>query len=336
MNAAGKFVIRHEPLHLPDAHELLLEINACGICGSDKAIYRGDPRHNEMILGHEVIGIIKEIGPDSYSHWERNDIVAVKSSLPCRNCRNCLNHREEHCFRPRNCTIGGFSDYICIHEDYVVPFSKKQIESEYILAEPLSVALSLVRESLMIRGDTVLVSGSGAIGLLAAWFLKQDEVEVTLLTHNPDRFSGIWLKERRIQSLSYEELGGHPGKNRKWNTIIATSAYDTICGLPDHLCAGGHLVFNGFNGKYHSYHALDLSAIHRNCQSIKGVFSRPQIYMEEAVTIVKEKGTALKSMITHKYRLSEINEAFKFATAPADDAIKIIVLCCENSLNIYR
>jgi len=85
--------------------EALIRIEACGICGSDIAMYEADPSHGgasmefPVIRGHEPVGVIEEIGPvmARRHHLEVGDRVAVDPFLRCGSCRFCLAGRGELC-----------------------------------------------------------------------------------------------------------------------------------------------------------------------------------------------------------------------------------------------
>jgi len=122
----------------------------------------------------------------------------------------------------------------------------------------------------------------------------------------------------------WDELDQYP---ESYDALIVTTPYCTISQLVQLLRKGARLIFNGFDGNINSFHRLNLSLIHRMCITLKGVYSRPQIYMEKAVKMLKNNITDLDGIITHYFTIDNINKAFEIATVSFRfrDSIKVVI-----------
>ena len=159
----------------------LLRVEACGICGSDVEQYKGSmgTRGLPMIPGHEPLGIIEEIAPETAVRWgvSVGDRVAVEILIPCRSCDLCLAGRYMSCrnrfgshggSNPRGLgPWGGFSEYIHLHPNSILHKVGRDIPAEVaVMFNPLGAG---VRWACHLGGvglgSTVLILGCGQRGL---------------------------------------------------------------------------------------------------------------------------------------------------------------------------
>ena len=178
-------------------HDALLEVAATGLCGSDLASYLGEKKHGgPVILGHEVVGRIAEIGSAAAELWGvgAGDRVAVEEAIPCMSCPLCRSGDQRLCARSgirygytsvdtAPSLWGGFAQYMYLHprtQLHPVPDSvSDELATLYI---PLSNGLAWMRDAADVRpGERVAVFGPGQHGLasaLAAQRLGAGEVVV--------------------------------------------------------------------------------------------------------------------------------------------------------------
>ncbi|MFC1947814.1 zinc-dependent dehydrogenase [Chloroflexota bacterium] len=163
--------VRVEEMPVPDigADELLVRIEACGICGSDvMEWYRID--RAPLILGHEVGGQVVEVG-SGVTQYRAGDRVTIAHHVPCNTCKYCLSGHHTMCdtLRTTNFYPGGLSEFVRLPKIvvdrgvFVIPDSMSYSEATFV--EPLACVLRGLRKTGMKQGDTVLVVGSGIAGL---------------------------------------------------------------------------------------------------------------------------------------------------------------------------
>ena len=165
--------VRIEEMPIPQIGfgELLVRVEACGICGSDvMEWYRLD--RAPLVLGHEIAGEIVKVG-DGVERYKEGERVSAAHHVPCNTCRYCLSGHHTVCdtLRRTNFDPGGFAEYIrlpAINVDrgvFLLPDEVSDEEATFI--EPLACVLRGQRLAHMSPGDSVLVIGSGiAINIL--------------------------------------------------------------------------------------------------------------------------------------------------------------------------
>ncbi len=150
--------------------ELLVRIEASGICGSDvMEWYR--IKKAPLVLGHEIAGEIVEAG-EGVERYGIGDRVAASHHVPCNTCHYCLSDRHTMCDTLRSTTFepGGFAEYVrlpAINVDRgVYPLPDEVSYEEGTFVEPLACVLRAQRIARLKPGQSVLVVGSGMTGLL--------------------------------------------------------------------------------------------------------------------------------------------------------------------------
>jgi L-iditol 2-dehydrogenase len=188
--------VEDKPVPEPGAKEVLVEIKAVGVCGSDVHYYEEGRIgsfvvEEPLILGHEAMGTIVGLGEDVTKH-EVGERVALEPGVPDMTCRECRAGRYNLCPNVRFFATppidGAFTNYVAIHEDFAFTLPDNLSDNAGALMEPLSVGIWSCRKAGVEAGDHVLVSGAGPIGLLAMQVaLAQGATEVTITDVAPER-----------------------------------------------------------------------------------------------------------------------------------------------------
>ena len=159
-----------EPKHRPGS--ALVRVHFCGICGSDLPRF-GDAGsyHYPIILGHEFTGVV-----ESSELWEKGARVAVLPIMPCGSCAGCRKLGPFHCEKyeflgSRN--DGGMAQLCLVPDQNLLRLPGDAGLREGTLAEPLAVALHVLRASKFKFGMSAAVVGAGTIGLLIALWLRE-------------------------------------------------------------------------------------------------------------------------------------------------------------------
>jgi L-iditol 2-dehydrogenase len=184
------------PVPEPGPKEVLVEIKAVGVCGSDVHYYEEGRIgsfvvEEPLILGHESMGTIVALGEEVTNH-EVGERVTLEPGVPDGTCRECRAGRYNLCpnvqFFATPPVNGAFTNYVNIHEDFAFALPDGLSDNAGALMEPLSVGIWACRKAKVEAGDHVLVSGAGPIGLLAMQVaLAQGATEVTITDVAPQR-----------------------------------------------------------------------------------------------------------------------------------------------------
>ena len=182
------------PRPVPAANEVLLQVAACGICGSDVHGYDGSSgrRIPPIIMGHEAAGTIAAVGSDVVQ-WKIGDRVTFDSTLYCGRCSFCLRGEVNLCEDRQvfgvSCTDyrrnGAFADYLAVPQRVLYRLPAGLPFEQAAMIEAVSVALHAVAVSDFRVGETALVIGAGMIGTLVIQALRVAGASNTLAA-DPD------------------------------------------------------------------------------------------------------------------------------------------------------
>ena len=167
----GQHEIEVKELTIPKlkSDELLVHVDACGVCGTDFHIYEGNaPAKIPVVLGHEYTGVILDIG-SRFDKLKIGDKIAINPNIHCGYCEFCRKGKINLCSNLKALGItlnGGMSQLsiVPVTQAYLLPndfpFSKS------VFAEPVSCCIHGINQADIIPGEKVIIIGAGTIGLI--------------------------------------------------------------------------------------------------------------------------------------------------------------------------
>lgn len=177
----NRLEIREVPEPEPAADEVLVEVKACGICGSDVHGMDGSTgrRRPPIIMGHEASGVIARVGPEVRG-WSPGDRVTFDSTISCGRCRFCSAGFMNLCDHRRVLGVsceeyrrdGAFAERVAVPQQILYRLPEGLGFHRAAVAEPLSIAAHAVHRTRIRLADTAVVVGAGMIGLLALQLLR--------------------------------------------------------------------------------------------------------------------------------------------------------------------
>jgi L-iditol 2-dehydrogenase len=163
------------PSPTPGPDELLIQVSACGICGSDVHGYDGSTgrRIPPIVMGHEASGVVASVGAE-VRDFAPGDRVTFDSTVFCGKCEYCLKDEVNLCNQRQvigvSCTeyrrAGAFAEFLTVPARIAYRLPESFSFEKAAMLEAVSVALHGVAVTEMKGGETVLVIGAGMIGLL--------------------------------------------------------------------------------------------------------------------------------------------------------------------------
>ncbi|CAG8283181.1 unnamed protein product [Penicillium salamii] len=162
--------------NLEDPNDVIVRIRFIGVCGSDVHFWRHGGIQTAvtepLVMGHEASGIIASVGT-AVTSVKVGDRVAIEPGHPCRRCQACKNGRYNLCPDVRFAAAppnvhGILTKFWKVPSDFVYKINDNASLEEAVLIEPLAVAVHATRLAKVKPGQTVIVTGSGTIGLLCA------------------------------------------------------------------------------------------------------------------------------------------------------------------------
>jgi L-iditol 2-dehydrogenase len=323
----------------PGRGEVLLRVTAAGICGSDLHSYAhariGDTLVSApLVLGHEFAGVVEQCGKDAFAGDGRpigaGFRVAVDPATPCLKCDMCLRGDTHICRALHFC--GLYPDDGCFREFLVAPARScfilpGDIDDEGgAMLEPLGVAMHAVARSRIMRGDTVALFGAGPIGLLILQLARHaGAASVFVVEPLPWRLSlavrlGGIAVDPFVDPVAFvmENTEGR-GVDVAVEAAWADASVQNAAGV---TAPGGRVVLVGIPGNDRL--ALDHSTARR--KELTLLFSRRmKDTYPSAIRLVREKRADTRCLVTHRYPLERLPEAFALNAAYRDGVVKVIV-----------
>jgi (R,R)-butanediol dehydrogenase/meso-butanediol dehydrogenase/diacetyl reductase len=152
----------------------VVEIERCGICGTDVAAFRSGEPYMPFLSGHEWCGTVAEVG-SGVAHLAAGDRVVIGSPPACGQCAECRAGHVQRCARildlgpnvsPPYPPHGGYAPRIAVDASRLITLPSELPADAAAMIEPATVALHAVRRSPLRLGDSVVIQGAGPIGLL--------------------------------------------------------------------------------------------------------------------------------------------------------------------------
>ena len=302
-----------------DEEACIIKIKAAGVCGSDiSRVFKDGTYSFPLIPGHEFAGEIVSTGKNC--PYNSGQIVSVYPLLPCRKCTSCQMKRFQQCdnynYFGSRCD-GGFAEYIKVPYWNIVPAPAGVSALEAALCEPASVAQHGMRNVQVSDGDSVLIFGAGAIGLLMAqWAFIMGATSVVMADISNDKLNAgkaIIPNAEFINSLEnpLEEIL----KDRKFSVSVEGTGVPAIYQQVIKFAAkNGRILFLGNPAKDVTIERSTVSQLLRKEITIHGTWnSTLEPYNEWAATLqaIADGKLNVKLMITHKYKLAQTLQALQ-------------------------
>ena len=321
-NLHGVNDLRIEKVEIPMCgdDEVLVKIKRCGICGSDigRVFYDGT-YHFPTIPGHEFSG---EVVFDKTGVMTGKR-VAVFPLLPCFECEMCKNEKYVLCRdydyygSRRN---GGYAEYIAVKRFNVVELPDNITYEEGAMCEPASVARNAASRLGIKKGDTVLISGAGTIGLIAAqWAIAFGASKIMFVETDNDKlkFCEKMGYEKYTEDKKIDAAIEGPGAGDALTTIInAVKPFGTVVlmGNPPKDMVLGKKVYQ---------------SILRKELSLKGIWNSRYSLLEndwlESVKAMSEGRINVKPLISHIFGLSECKSALELMKDKKEFYCKVMI-----------
>lgn len=176
LHGIGDLRLEEVPCPRPDSGEVLVQVKAAGICGSDiPRIYQTGTYHFPTIPGHEFAGVVEEVGETVDPAW-KGKRVGIFPLIPCYTCGPCQAGKYEMCRHYGylgSRQDGGFAEYVSVPEKNLIELPEKVSYGEAAMLEPMAVAVHAMRKAAPSEGESMVVCGLGTIGLFLLMFLRE-------------------------------------------------------------------------------------------------------------------------------------------------------------------
>jgi L-iditol 2-dehydrogenase len=315
--------------------DILVQMQACGICGSDLEKVFGQYGQPSMRLGHEPSGIILDVGSD-VTEFKKGDRVFTHHHVPCYDCHFCNHGNETMCqkYSETNLSPCGLS------EEYVVPawnvshggvlkISDSLSYEEAAMIEPLACCVRAWSKFSYQKGDSTAIFGVGPTGMMhvmlacAKKFSKifcfdvnNFRLDFAKKFHITDSISS--MDENRKQKI----LDNTDGQGVDV-AIVATSSLKALGDAIDMTRKGGVVMMFGVPSKGAKLD-LDMSKIYSKEITLVTSYAASDSDTKAALHLIESSQIDVKQLITHTYSISDTQKAFDHART-GENAMKIII-----------
>ena len=315
--------------------DILVQMQACGICGSDLEKVFGQYGQPSMRLGHEPSGIILDVGSD-VTEFKKGDRVFTHHHVPCYDCNFCNHGNETMCqkYSETNLSPCGLS------EEYVVPawnvshggvlkISDSLSYEEAAMIEPLACCVRAWSKFSYREGDSTAIFGVGPTGMMHVMLARAKKFS-KIFCFDVNNFRLDFAKKFHItDSISSMD------ENRKQkildNTdgqgvdvaIVATSSLKALDDAIDVTRKGGVVMMFGVPSKGAKLD-LDMSKIYSKEITLVTSYAASDSDTKAALHLIESSQIDVKQLITHTYSISDTQKAFDHART-GENAMKIII-----------
>jgi L-iditol 2-dehydrogenase len=342
LKSPGNLTIENVEVPVPGPGEVLLKVDACALCGTDKRVLAGEKPVSVPIIGHEIAGTVSAVGPGVASSIKVGQRYAVQTVIGCGDCPMCAISRENLCEKGFTAIgyayNGGFSEFmvmpkVAVDQGCLIALPADMDAETGTLLEPLSCGINGLRFIPLENMRHVVVIGAGVIGVLNGLIARaRGAKRVSIFNRSQEKLDVIkklglpfddlvnmsvtdpeaWIKENTqgrgvncvIVSASVKSLGS---RGMKW------------------LARDGHLSLFAGMPKSDATEPLDLNLIHYQELHIHGANSSVQRDYMEAMQFLHSGKINGKSLITHRFPLKEFAQAVKAQNDPGSGSLKVII-----------
>lgn len=323
-----------QPLPLPAAGDVLVRVEAVGVCGSDLELLRGtrDPAFCRfpVVPGHEFAGEVVEASPDD-PRLRPGTRVVVEGHHFCRYCTACRAGRTHLCAHYDEYGFtrdGGYREVVAARADLCHPLTRVDT-ARAALSEPTACALHAVERSDITPASRVVVIGAGPIGLLAAAcaaaraparLLVADVRDTTLdVARTLGATDTVCAPASALAGAIADLLGGAP------DVVIEAAGHPLAQGAAAEVLArGGRLTILGLAGSERTVPFNFDPLVFRDAR-LEAVFAYPSAVFRRAVRLIDDGVIDPAPLITHRFPLSRAGEALSLLEGRTEPAIKVLL-----------
>lgn len=327
------FDVQEVPIPVPGDYEVLIQMKAAGICGSDHHLYHGANPNSTYprIPGHENAGIIAQVGP-KVTKVKVGDRVVVDLIITCGTCYQCRIGRENVCENVKvrgSSTDGGLREFFTAPEDDVHVFPDSIPFEEAALIEPFAIGAHCTARGRLVPDDIVFILGTGTIGSTILQTCKAMGCTVICSDINEDT-----LERAKKYKADFTINSKHENVVQRVQEITdgkgVTIAFDSAC-FPGSLTSlfepglvrnAGRIVSLGFTTQPEAIsqamldiRELDLIGSRMSCYQFKPTIQR---FADQVFN--------LEGMATTFIKLNDIARVFDYMDHPDPSVKKMVVI----------
>jgi len=332
-----------EKVNMPEVsgNEVLVEVKACGICGSDiPRIFKTGAHVHPLIPGHEFAGEVVALGDAADEKW-LGKRVGIFPLIPCEECGPCKNKQFEMC---RNYSYlgsrrdGGFAEYVAVPQENLIELPQEVSFEAAAMLEPMAVAVHAMRGIGVEVSDSVVICGMGTIGLLLLMFLRESGIKNVFVIGNKESqkrmaaVAGICEEDFcDTRFCNCEEWLSEKTEGRGVDVFFeCVGKNETVLQAVNTTKPGGKIMLVG---NPYSDMVLEKQVywkILRNQLTMKGTWNSSFTHEETddwyyVLQRLQERKVTPEKLISHRFPMEELVKGLEIMRDKKEDYVKIIV-----------
>jgi len=330
LEGVKNLVVKEIPTPAPINDMALIKVKACGICMTDYKAYSGERKNVTFptVCGHEFSGVIEQVG-DNVRFFKPKDEIIASPVSNCGICKECRKGLAQYC--KNGAVIGGdgmdkiidgaFAEYVLVPENSLYHKPKNINFGAAALAEPLAGSYKGMIEysELKIAEDLVII-GAGGMGLLASMIAERAGADIADWRLEFSKKCGAThvINSQKTDAIKavYEILPDGP------DIVFEAAGPLSAAQLAFDLCRRGTRV-NEFGVTTEGTIAISPADVHWKETRVDASFSVYPRVMQRSIRLMEKGFVDPNKIITHKFKLDDINEAMSTMKTP--ERVKIII-----------
>lgn len=328
-----KFEMRQIPFRPLACGEVLVKVEACGICGTDVHIYHGSKGsaevHPPVILGHEFAGRVADVG-SGVDRVTVGDHITVDPNIYCGRCRYCQIGKKQMCEDLHAIGVtrdGGFADYCYVPQTQCHRLAPSIPFRWGAMTEPVACCLHGIDRAEIRQGDTVCIIGGGAIGLIMLQLAQLAGASQVILSEPVEKRREIALSLGASAAVDpiHEELAP------RLKELLGTEGTDVVIECVGGATAsaqavsaaakGGNILLFGVPKSGTSIQ-LSLDEMYQKELKVMGSKINPDTH-GRALALINSGKIQLDPLITHSYPVEQLEEGIR--KQMSSDSIKVVI-----------
>lgn len=321
--------------------DVLIEVEYCGICGSDVHMWgqERDPRlfstHKSVVAGHEIVGLVKEVGPEVVHVSPGDRVVCEVANIYCGNCVNCRQGLFNICCnvepmdgRAHYVVGGGFAKYTVWPEAHVHRLPDSINPRSAVLMEPTAGSTHGLYERARLQpGENVVILGPGARGVILAQLARAAGAKNVIVT-GVTRDTQLRLKmaedladaitvnvdEEDVRDVVDRVTGGIGADVVVENAGVASAINDAI----DVARPGGRVIISGGGIRGGITASFDTRPVIVKELTLLGEISQTWTSWRTALSLVASGRVNLDPLVTKVLPLEEWEKGYELAATSSE------------------
>jgi 2-desacetyl-2-hydroxyethyl bacteriochlorophyllide A dehydrogenase len=311
------------PVPEPGIGEVLINVKASGICGTDIHIFRGEYLGSYPVIpGHEFAGVIEKTGA-AVTRFKVGDRVAIEPNIACDNCVNCLNNRHNFCLNWQAVGVtrpGGMAQLVTAPEKSVFDIGELPFEQGAFM-EPLSCVLHGLERLDLDVAAKVAILGAGPIGCLLLQVIRaQGAAQVTMVDKNAARADFARSLGADVALTSLDDL-----PRDAFDAVVdATGVPAVMSRTLEFVRHGGKILLFGVPPSGQTM-TLDAFSIFRKGLTILSSFTSLR-NSYQALGLLKSRRVSVDGLISHRLPLEDLERGIRLIERGLDGVKKVMIV----------